>query len=115
MLKHLLLSLLLITYVISDDDVINEDDPNDEVVTDEEIAEESAPKDDGRPKAKPGEQIISYSQPSLTEEEEKSHHFPARYRCEACQIVVHNVSSFFFFSHFTSCPVKLFFNVAGVV
>ena len=92
MLKHLLLSLLLITYVISDDDVINEDDPNDEVVTDEEIAEESVPKDDGRPKAKPGEQIISYSQPSLTEEEQKSHHFPARYRCEACQIVVHNVS-----------------------
>lgn len=93
MLKNLILSLLLITYIVANDDVIDEEDPEDEVVTDEEIAEESETKDDGRPKAKPGEQMISYSQPSLTEEEQKSHHFPARYRCEACQIVVHNLGT----------------------
>jgi len=90
MLKYLLLSLLVITYVKSDDDVINDkdDDPNDEVVTDEEIEDDEPPK-------KGGEQLMSFSQPSLTEEEQKSHHFPARYRCEACQIVVHNLATAF--------------------
>jgi len=94
MLKYVLLSLLLFTYVVSDDDdVINDDDPNDEVVTDEEIGEVNEAPSKG--KGKPGEQLISYSQPSLTEEEQKSHHFPERYRCEACQIVVHNLGTAF--------------------
>jgi len=74
--------------VTCDDDVINED-PDDEVVTDEEMEEEEevAPRSN--------ENVISYTQPSLTEEEQKSHHLPKRYRCEACQIVVHNLGTDF--------------------
>jgi hypothetical protein len=92
MLKYLILSFFLFSHVATDDEVINDDDPNDEVVTDEEIAEDNDEKTppSGKPEGK--ENVISYSQPSLSEEEQKSHHFPARYRCEACQIVVHNVS-----------------------
>jgi len=95
MLKYLILSFFLFSHVATDDEVINDDDPNDEVVTDEEIAEDNDEKTppSGKPEGK--ENVISYSQPSLSEEEQKSHHFPARYRCEACQIVVHNLGTAF--------------------
>lgn len=87
MLKHLLLSLLLLSYVTCDDDVINDADPDDEVVTDEEVADEPLPPQT----PPPGQQSMSFKQPTLTEEEQKSHHFPKRYRCDACQILAHNV------------------------
>lgn len=92
MLKYILVSLFLFCHVVTDDEVINDDDPNDEVVTDEEIAED---KDEKSPPGGGRENVISYKQPALTEEEQKSHHFPGRYKCEACQIVVHNLGTRF--------------------
>ena len=64
-------------------------DPEDEVVNDDDIYEEDEDMEDA-PGA--GENVISYEQPALTEEQQRSHHFPENFRCDACQIVVHNVS-----------------------
>ena len=95
MFTTILFSLLVFTTVYSDvtDEVINDvdNDPDDDVVTDEEVADD----EDENKINENGQQSISFSQPSLTEEEQKSQHFPDRYKCEACQIVVHNLGTDF--------------------
>ena len=119
MFKFLLLSLILILTVSTEDtadpnvedDVVNDvvddvvdgedddddddddDDVDDDDVDDDDVDEDEDVNQDDSTSDQKGGQTMSFSQPSLTEEEQKSHHFPGRYKCEACQIIVHNVSN----------------------
>jgi len=84
MLKLLLPVFLFTVYVVLCDQATEDDVAND------------IERDEGKkPALPPGAQSMSFSQPDLSEEEQKSHHFPGRYRCEACQIVVHNLGTDF--------------------
>ena len=85
---------------VSEDEVINEDDPDDEIVTDEEIADHTYD-----PPLEP--QVVEVETPSqeetiervmtapnLTEEELSSQLMPDRFKCDTCHIVVFSVSIF---------------------
>jgi len=50
-------------------------------------------KDEGKSKPPPGMSSISYKQPELTEEEQKSQYFPKSFLCDACQIVTYELGT----------------------
>ena len=82
----------------NDDDGVDDDDyddDEDDVYNDEDHDDFDDYEDADGPDDEKEPNLMNVRQPRLNMEDQKSWHFAEKYRCDACQIVVHNVGTAF--------------------